>query len=451
MNIPVDRTVKSVRLRKSALRRKCEPANQPGWVCEMRQHELSRRTVLKAGADAGLAGMTVVNVAVPAQARTTGHGPEIVLDWLDQPDRIPDEISENVTTPLTWEKLSSWHTPNDQFFTVRHYNLPQLTPDTYVLKVNGLVSHEQSLSLADLKGQPRREVDFTLECSGNGGLPFFVSGIGNARWAGASLAAVLRRALPKHDGIEVVFWGADEGSVTIRDNSGIQQGGVTGTTTPDSTNGLDLSITEQFARSMSLADAMDPDNILCYEMNGAPLPALHGFPVRLIAPGWYGVANVKWLTRIELRDSRYAGRFMARDYVTIREEVVDKKTVWTFTTVGHARLKSAPARVVRNGALHTVQGAAWGGEIDRVDVQIDDGPWQRAKIRRMRTQGDKASSWSFWTFDWGQPPAGTYSIRSRAFGDHGEIQPAQDDPYLTSRRTYWEANGQVARTIMIKS
>ncbi len=415
----------------------------------MRQHELSRRTVLKAGAVAGLASMTVVNVAVPAQARSAGAGPEIVLDWLDQPDPIPPAASENVTTPLTWEKLSSWYTPSEQFFTAKHYNLPALTAETYALTVDGLVDHPQSISLTDIKGRPRREVDFTLECSGNHGAPFFVSGIGNARWAGTSLAAVLRRAAPKHEGIEVVFWGADEGPVTVRDNSGILAGGVSGTTESDSTGGLDLSITEQFARSMSLADAMHPDNILCYEMNGAPLPASHGYPVRLIAPGWYGVANVKWLTRIELRDGRYAGRFMARDYVSIREEVVAGKTVWTFTTVGHVRLKSAPARVVRRDALHTIQGAAWGGEIDRVEVQIDTGPWQRAKLRRMRTHGDKEFSWSFWTFDWGRPSAGTYSIRSRAFGDHGEIQPAPDDPYLASRRTYWEANGQVTRTVLI--
>ena len=84
--------------------------------------------------------------------------------------------------------------------------------------------------------------------------------------------------------------------------------------------GLDLTITEQFARSMSLEDAMNSDNLLCYEMNGAPLPRDHGAPVRLIAPDWYGVANVKWLTRIEVTDSRYQGQFMARDYVSIREE-----------------------------------------------------------------------------------------------------------------------------------
>jgi DMSO/TMAO reductase YedYZ molybdopterin-dependent catalytic subunit len=307
------------------------------------------------------------------------------------------------------------------------------------------VEHPQAISLADLQSRPRREVDFTLECSGNHGPPFFVSGIGNARWAGASLASILRRAAPKHDGVEVVFWGADKGPVAIRDNRGV----TGGPTEPDAEGNLDLLITEQFARSMSLAEAMQPDNLLCYEMNGSPLPAEHGYPLRLIAPGWYGVANVKWLTRIELRDGRFAGRFMARDYVTIREENVSGNIVWTFTTVSHTRLKSAPGRVLRRGSQYTVEGAAWGGEINRVEVQIDDGPWQRARIRRTRSQGDKEFSWSFWTYDWGRPAAGTYQIRSRAFADHGVMQPAPDDPYLASRRTYWENNGQVTRTVLI--
>ena len=95
-------------------------------------------------------------------------------------------------------------------------------------------------------------------------------------------------------------------------------------------------------------------------MNGEPLPPKNGFPVRLIAPGWYGVANVKWLTRIEVMDHRFAGRFMARDYVNVREEQRDGQTVWTFATVSHDRLKSAPARVTRRGTRYFVVGVALG-------------------------------------------------------------------------------------------
>ena len=104
--------------------------------------------------------------------------------------------------------------------------------------------------------------------------------------------------------------------------------------------------------------------------------------MRLIAPGWYGVANVKWLTRIEVLDHRYAGNFMARDYVTIREEQRDSQTVWTFTTVSHDRLKSAPAKVTRLQNRYTIMGAAWGAPIAECEVRIDDGPWMPTSLIR---------------------------------------------------------------------
>ena len=252
-------------------------------------------------------------------------------------------------------------------------------------------------------------------------------------------------------GVEVVFWGADSGEVTIRDNPGIIRPGESGKVVPDSTGGLDLTITEQFARSMSLDDALNPDNLLCYEMNGAPLPPEHGFPVRLIAPGWYGIANVKWLTRIEVLDSRFQGRFMARDYVTIREEKRDGKIVWTFTSVTHDRLKSAPAKVTRRDNRYAVMGAAWGAPIAAVEVKIDNGPWQEAELKGERPGGRRSRefAWTFWTFNWGRPTPGVHTITSRALDVHGNIQPTLEDPYLASKVTFWESNGQITRRVLI--
>jgi DMSO/TMAO reductase YedYZ molybdopterin-dependent catalytic subunit len=296
-------------------------------------------------------------------------------------------------------------------------------------------------------------VEFTLECSGNTGtgLDFFIGGIGNARWAGTRLAPLLHEARVLEQGSEVVFWGADRGTVTIRDNFGVVSAGRTGMAEPDTGGGIDLTITEQFARSMSVDEALNRDNLLCYEMNGEPLPPEHGFPVRLIAPGWYGVANVKWLTRIEVLDHRYAGQFMARDYVSIREEQREGQTVWTFTTVSHDRLKSAPAKVTRRQDRYAVLGAAWGAPIAAVEVQIDNGPWTAARLvgpvpERRRLRG---YAWRFWTFDWGTPASGEHRIRSRAFDVDGNIQPAPDDPFLASKRTFWESNGQITRRVRI--
>jgi DMSO/TMAO reductase YedYZ molybdopterin-dependent catalytic subunit len=437
----------------------------------MKRRDLSRRTVLKGGG-AALAGLTMLQVTGPARAfsgqslhdeQSAGDAepdslPALqqssgqVIPWLDQP--APNPIPANVGNLLAWEQLDSYRTPTDNFFFVNHYGQPaDLDEATWSVAIGGLVRRPRTLALADIKARPRREVDFTLECSGNNGigLDFFIGGIGNARWGGARLAPLLEEAGVLEEGSEVVFWGADRGTVAIRDNSGIMLSGRTGVTEPDLDGGLDLTITEQFARSMSLEDALGRDNLLCYEMNGDPLPPEHGFPVRLIAPGWYGVANVKWLTRIEVLDHRYAGRFMARDYVSIREEQRDGQAFWTFTTVGHDRLKSAPAKVTRRGHRYSILGAAWGAPTVAVQVRVDDGPWRAAKLYgppppRQRTSG---YAWRFWTFDWGRPAPGEHRIMSRAFDADGNIQPSQDDPLVASRTTYWESNGHITRHVLI--
>ncbi len=330
--------------------------------------DVSRRSLLKGGG-AALAGFTVLRVAGPAHAFPGHPGQQEkvpwdddppdsaqafvqpggqVIPWLDQPPANPvPEITGNL---LQWESLDSFLTPANDFFYVQHYGEPDgLDEASWRVGIGGLVRHPQSLALADLKARPVHEVNFTLECSGNADTSsdFFFGGIGTARWGGARLAPLLEKAGILKGATEVVFWGIDRGTVTIRDNAGIVSGGNTGTLEPGTTN---LTITEQFARSMSLDEALHRDNLLCYEMNGEPLPPKNGFPVRLIAPGWYGVANVKWLTRIEVTDHRYAGRFMAREYVQVREEERDGQPVWTFATVSHERLKSAPARVTRLGS-----------------------------------------------------------------------------------------------------
>ena len=163
-------------------------------------------------------------------------------------------------------------TPNDEFFTVKHYDLPQLSPTDWRLGVTGLVAHPLTLSLADLKALPRRAVTFALECSGNTGRDAVRHRRHRQRPLGRRVVAPGPAAgTPARQGIEVIFWGADKGAVTIRDNSGVIRPGD-GDGEPDASRGLDLTITEQFARSMSLEDAMSRDNLLCYEMNGVPLP-----------------------------------------------------------------------------------------------------------------------------------------------------------------------------------
>lgn len=386
----------------------------------MTRSEVTRRQVLLQSG-AAVAGLSVLRLAGPAHAFQAQTGGE-VIPWLDQPE--PNPVPEVIVQQLDWEQVDSWITPADQFFVIKHFNQPELDEADWLLEVSGLVSQPMSLTLDDIKARERQEVTVTLECSGNTGLPFFTGGVGNATWTGTPLAALLEEAGVLESGKEVVFWGADAGEQVWRD----------------------VTITEQFARSMSIDDALQSDSLLVYEMNGETLPPAHGYPVRLIVPAWYGVASVKWLSHIEVRDARYQGHFMARDYVTIREEEQDGNTIWTFTSITHNRLKSAPAKVMVTDDTYSIMGAAWGGQIETVDVRIDDGPWNPATL----TEGvGEENAWVFWTFDWDSPEPGEHTVTSRATDVDGNVQPAPDDPLLAGKTTFWESNGHITRCVMI--
>jgi DMSO/TMAO reductase YedYZ molybdopterin-dependent catalytic subunit len=385
----------------------------------MNRFTTSRRTFLMHSGSAFAAFALLKSPWAVSAALQTG---DEVIPWLDQ--RADNPVPQVIANQPTWEELDSWITPNEQFFSIAHYNRPEIDAANWQLEIGGLVRQPMTLTLNDIKALPRQELIFTLECSGNSGLPFFDAGIGNAQWAGTPLAAVLEAAGVLEEGIEVVFFGADAGEETVREQT----------------------ITQNFARSMSLADAMHPDNLLSYEMNGEPLPAANGFPLRLIAPGWYGIANVKWLTRIEVWNTRLMNRFMARDYVTLRQEGTEDAPLWTETSVARALLKSAPGRVIRNADSYRIDGAAWGAPIDSVEVQIDGGEWQRATLDSAQ-QAEYA--WTFWSLDWSDAQAGEHTITSRAIDTAGHVQPAPDDPYLANKITYWESNGQITRRVAI--
>ena len=381
---------------------------------------VSRRVVLQQGG-ASLAALSFLSSPALAQALQLQQDEE-VMPWLDQPADNP--VPDVVGNQLEWEKLESWITPNDQFFFVAHHGQPEIDEQTWSLDLGGLVERPATLTLDDLKARPRQEVDFTIECSGNHGLPFVTGAIGNARWAGTPLAPILEEVGVKEGGIEVVFFGRDVGEFEVRDTQ----------------------ITQNFARSMSLEEAMSPHNLLAYEMNGEPLPQANGFPLRLIAPGWYGVANVKWLDRIEVLPTRFMGHYMARDYVTIREQTRDGEALWTETSVGRALLKSAPARVSRRDGQYRIAGAAWGGPVERVEVQVDGGDWREAQLSE--GQGDPFT-WSFWHIDWDEASPGEHEITSRAVNADGSMQPPSDDPLIAGKQTFWESNGQVTRRVRI--
>lgn len=386
---------------------------------------VSRRTILQRS---GTAFLTLALLDSPVFGQIwKDHRDAQPVPFLDEPPRPPEEAIAQYgeLTKLKWPEVASWITPTSQFFDVSHYNRPMLDAERWRLHVGGLVDRPFTLSLADLKARPRQEVVATLECAGNHGFPWFVGGIGTAKWAGTPLAPLLRQAGVQSKGVEVVFFGHDEGEEKVR-----------GTT-----------MVQSFSRSLSVADALGPSVLLCYEMNDEPLPYLHGFPVRLIVPGWYGVANVKWLARIEVIDQRWAGRFMAKDYVTVRQELgVDGKPMWTQKVVGRALIKSLPARVTVQQGRYRIFGAAWGGSIHKVEVRIDQGPWRPAILDHGH---DHPYAWKFWHYEWGRPTPGRHTITSRAIAADGTIQPAPDHPSLAQKLTYWESNGQITRQVHV--
>jgi DMSO/TMAO reductase YedYZ molybdopterin-dependent catalytic subunit len=391
----------------------------------MDRQGMSRRTLLK-GSGMAITGLALLNAgrfaqAAPNQLALAQAGDQ-VIPWLDQPAENP--VPERVTNLLEWEKLDSWITPQDQFFSVSHYGRPEIDVDDWQLQITGRVEHPMTLTMADLQSWPRQELNFTIECAGNHGFGWNFGLVGNARWAGVALAPLLKEAGIMHDAVEVAFYGADVGEETVREQT----------------------IAQHFARSMSIEDATSSYNLLCYEMNGEPLPTRHGYPLRLIAPGWYGIANIKWLQRIEVRSRRLMNRWMARDYVTLRREEIDGETVWSESSVGRSLLKSAPARVVRNGDAFRIEGAAWGQPIAKVEVRIDDGSWQEAQLDSEQV---RRFSWRFWSLAWDDITPGLHTVTARASDTRGNVQPAKDDPWIAGKVTYWESNGQITRQVNI--
>lgn len=343
---------------------------------------------------------------------------EEVIPFTDTPKFDPEKPR------LPWDQTSEWLTPQEHFFFVGHYGFPEVKLDGWKLDIGGLVGRTASLSLDDLKKRPAKEHTITLECSGNaptGGL------IGNARWKGTPLAPILREMKVAPEAVEAVFFASDSATEKIR--------------------GADYK--QYFARSLPVAEAMSNDVLLCYEMNGKPLSSKHGAPVRLIVPGHYGVAWVKWLNRIELHDRKFLSRFMGRDYVTIRGEKRGEEIIWRETSVGKMNLKSVPGRVVKTSdGKYVIQGAAWddGTPVTKVEVQIDGGQWQTAKIDGSHKE---PYTWRFWTLDWTGAAPGEHTIASRATNAKGKVQPAASDDFIALKKTYWEANQQAVRKVKL--
>jgi DMSO/TMAO reductase YedYZ molybdopterin-dependent catalytic subunit len=318
--------------------------------------------------------------------------------------------------------ISSFYSPNDQFYVVQHYGQPELDVSSYRLKVTGMVNNPLELTIQDIMARDLHELDAGFECGGNREA-IFNGLIGNARWRGITLRALLEQADIQDGAKEVVFFGGDAGKEEIRGRE----------------------VDTNFARSMSVEDAIRPENMLAFEMNGEPLPSIHGRPLRLLVPGWYGVANVKWLTQIHVQNTRYMGRFMGRDYVTLKRVMVGGVERWVENSVTAINLKSAIIRVTRRGSQHHIQGFVLndGTPLRNVEVKIDNGPWQVAEINPRSSR----YSWKLFNLDWDNAAPGEHTIVSRATDTNGNVQPTREE--FPEKVSNWENFAQFPRTLVI--
>ena len=380
----------------------------------------TRREMLRGTlAVAGMAALGLPEWALPALAQG-----EVVVPFTDLPETFPPATVDR--RQLDVRTIDGPLTPRDRFFTTLHYGHPQIDPATFQLKVSGLVERPLSLSLDDLRKMPSTELVAGFECSGNRRpLQGLAS---NGRWTAVRLRTVLEQARVKPEAREFVFFGADRGNEEVEWRA------------------QKFEVEQQFGRSLPREKALSPEPLLAYAMNGEPLTVHQGFPLRLLVPGWYGVANVKWLSEIHLQEDDYLGKYQARWYRTLRGEMINSELKWTERAVTHMQLKSYVARVTREGDRFKVLGIVLndGTPLKSVEVRVDDGPWQQAAIDPATTG---KYSWKLFTYTWTGATPGEHTLVSRVTDTTGQVQPTAED--LANKKSFLEDNSQHPRKLML--
>lgn len=317
---------------------------------------------------------------------------------------------EPLVAGVPLKSLDGGATPVEQFFVRNHFQMPTMDGAGWNLTVDGEVENALSLSYDDLTQMPSKELLVLLECAGNSrasvqppieGLLWDHSGVSSALWKGVTVRELLNRAGVKATGSEVLFEGADQG----------KEYGTSSET--------------KFAMSLPMEKALDDDTILAYEINGETLTPEHGYPLRLVVPGWFGMASVKWLTRISVLDYPFKGYHQSSYYVFLDEGKDDGVPKERVSSMRVKSLITWPGRgeVVEPG-VHQIRGVAWSGHgaVDRLEVTTDGGEsWQLAELGKL----ESPYSWRSWQHQWEALEPGHFLIRARATDTEGNIQPVQ--------------------------
>jgi DMSO/TMAO reductase YedYZ molybdopterin-dependent catalytic subunit len=321
-------------------------------------------------------------------------------------------------------------TPLGLHYVLTHYDIPAADADTWRLTVGGAVRDPVELSLADLRAMPARTAAVTLECAGNGragmgprpvSQPWLHEAVGTMEWTGTPLRPLLEAAGVEERAVDVVFTGAD--------------------------HGVERGVEQDYARALPLADAMRDDVMLVYAANGAPLLPQHGYPLRLVVPGWYGMAHVKWLRSVELVDHEFDG-FQHHAY-RLREHADDPGVA--LTRIEPRALVVPPGWpdfMSRSRFLHAGQvplaGRAWSGwgEVSRVEVTTDGGrTWDDALVEPAAAP----NAWQGWRFNW-TAGAGEYVVAARATDATGR---SQGDRAAWNRGGFAGSTTQSVRVLVI--
>ena len=315
--------------------------------------------------------------------------------------------SRNHAMPL--ELLREALTPPGLHYVLTHYDIPDVDASTWQLAIDGEVANQLSLTMADLQSMPTHTVRVTLECAGNGrvGLsprpvsqPWLNGAVGTAEWTGVPLRDLLADAAPTARAVDVVFTGHD--------------------------HGFERGVEQDYARGLPLAEATADDVLVAFAMNGSPLPLQHGFPARLVVPGWYGMAHVKWLRSVTVIDHTFDG-YQNVAY-RLRQDADDEGV--PVTRIEPRALLLPPGdpdfmsrdRVVRPGTVR-LRGRAWSGwgPVERVEVSTDGGStWTDAELE----QHDHHWAWREFRTDWHAEP-GEHLLRARAHDVTGRVQPTE--------------------------
>ena len=295
-------------------------------------------------------------------------------------------------------------TPAQSFFVRSNFPAPTLDPETHRITVGGAVRHTFDLSMAELRSMPSRTMRSTIECAGNDriymaplphGEPWRRGAVSTAKWTGVPLRDVLELAGLAGDVCEILAEGADSGT---KDRLGVIP----------------------FARALPVAEAMRVETLLAFEMNGAPLPPDHGAPLRLMVPGWYGMASVKWIARIEALTEPFDGYFQTVRYVYDRG---DGNAAVPVTRMLVKSMITSPVDgdIIPQGRI-AVRGWAWSGYGDIVRVEVAAGggeEWREAKL----LDPSSPYAWWAWELDWNADEPGRHTLRCRAMDAAGNVQP----------------------------